>query len=463
MCRLLTRVFAGGAALSLSGCLLGPDYARPPTPEPEAWHASLGEGLSPASPERAALATWWTVLGDPLLSDLVSQALDRNLDVQVAHQRVREARQRRAVAEAGLWPTLRGRATVSPARTSHARSQATGLEALWNLDVFGKQRRTIEAAEGDRGASEEDLHSALVNVAAEVVQSYIDLRTFQAHLGIADANLAAETETAQLASWRAQAGLTNTLDVLQATADAAQRRAQIPSLRASLEEAKNRLALLEGETPGALSSQLDSAQPNPSAPPEVAVGIPADALRQRPDVRRAERQLAAETARIGAAKAEAYPTISLSGAVGTGVIGPATFTSPQSITAAAAAEAVQVLFDHGAIRATIKGQKAVRGEALARFQSTVLAALNDVEAGIIEYREEQQRERGLAEASASAASAATISRERYAAGLVDFQVVLDAERSLYSIEEQRVSSQGRVIADLVRLYRSLGGGWSAET
>jgi outer membrane protein TolC len=195
----------------------------------------------------------------------------------------------------------------------------------------------------------------------------------------------------------------------------------------------------------------------------VAVGIPADALRQRPDVRRAERQLAAETARIGAAKAEAYPTISLSGAVGTGVIGPATFTSPQSITAAAAAEAVQVLFDHGAIRATIKGQKAVRGEALARFQSTVLAALNDVEAGIIEYREEQQRERGLAEASASAASAATISRERYAAGLVDFQVVLDAERSLYSIEEQRVSSQGRVIADLVRLYRSLGGGWSAET
>jgi NodT family efflux transporter outer membrane factor (OMF) lipoprotein len=457
----LTRLLALGAALPLSGCLVGPTYMRPPTPEPAAWHAPLADGLSPTEVDHDALATWWTVLGDPLLSELVSCAVSGNLDVRAARERVQEARERRAFAGAGLYPNLRAKLTASPS-SSHSHSPSTGLEAVWNLDWFGKQRRGVEAAQGDQGVREEDLHDALVNVAAEVVQAYVDLREIQAQLAIAGDNLGAQGEAAQLADWRAQAGLTTSLDVLRADADVAQTRAQIPSLRARLQEAENRLALLLGETPGALAERLDAAQPLPTAPAEIAVGVPADALRRRPDVRRAERELAAETARIGVAKAQEYPSLSLTGAIGTGAISPASFTSPPSLAAAAAAEVVQVLFDHGAIRATIAGQKAVRGEARAHFESAVLGALDDVEGAIVEYSEEQQRLEQLALASDSAASAASLSRERYASGLVDFQVVLDSERSFYALEEQRVASQARVVSDLVHLYRALGGGWSAE-
>jgi len=451
------------SALPISGCLLGPNYERPPTSELAAWHEPLGDALSSVPADRAELATWWTVLGDPLLTDLVSRTLAGNLDLQAVRARVKQARAHRAAAEASLWPTLRARVVLGPEQSPRGTSKvATGLEATWVPDLFGKLRRGVEAALGDQAASEEELHDALVNVAAEVVQGYVDLRSIQAHLAIADENLAAETDAANLASWRTQAGLTTVLDVDRAETDVSQTRAQIPSLRAGLEEAKNRLAMLIGETPGALGEELEATRPIPTAPVELAIGVPADALERRPDVRRAERQLAAETARIGVAKAQAYPTISLSGAVGTGVIAPSTFTNPESLAGAAAAQIIQVLFDHGAVRATIKGQQAVRNESLARFQSTVLAALEDVENAIVEYTEEQNRQRGLAEASASAASAAELSRERYAAGLIDFLVVLDAERSLYSVEEQRVSSEGRVVSDLVRLYRSLGGGWNTE-
>jgi NodT family efflux transporter outer membrane factor (OMF) lipoprotein len=459
----LVTCLALASAVPIGGCLLGPNYQRPPMLEAAAWHESLGSSLSPAPAERAELATWWTVLGDPLLTELVSRSLAGNLDLKAARARVEVARAHRAQAEASLWPTLRAKVTLGPTQSPRGASKvATGLEAAWVPDLFGKLRRGVEAALGDQAASEEELHAALVDVAAEVVQGYVDLRSLQAHLAIADENIAAEADAAQLASWRMQAGLTTVLDLERAETDLSETRAQIPSLRAGLEEAKNRLAMLIGETPGALAEELDAMRPIPIAPPELAIGVPADALERRPDVRRAERQLAAETARIGVAKAQAYPSISLSGAIGTGVIAPSTFTNPEGLAAAAAAQIIQVLFDHGAIRASIHGQKAVRGEALAHFQSTVLGALEDVENAIVEYTEEQNRQRGLAEASASAASAAELSRERYAAGLIDFLPVLDAERSLYSIEEQRVASQGRVVSDLVSLYRSLGGGWNAE-
>jgi outer membrane protein TolC len=191
---------------------------------------------------------------------------------------------------------------------------------------------------------------------------------------------------------------------------------------------------------------------------DVAVGVPAEALQQRPDVRHAERQLAAETARIGVASAEAYPSFSLTGLIGTKAI---SLAGPEGITAAAAANVVEVLFDHGAIRAKIRAQKAVREESLARFQSTVLHALEDVEDRITAYREDQDRRQGLAAAEASAERAARFLRERYASGLVDFLAVLDANRSLFSLQDQLAVSQGQVVSDLIRIYRSLGGGWGA--
>jgi NodT family efflux transporter outer membrane factor (OMF) lipoprotein len=452
------RLLMVGTALPLGGCLAGPNYVRPEMPEPPAWHAQLVDGMTDVQSDRDALASWWSVLDDPLLSELVSRGIASNLDVEVARERVHEAHERRAFAEAGLYPNLRAKATATPI-SSHSRTPLTGFEAIWTLDVAGKLRRGVEAAEGDRQAREEDLHDALVSVAAEVVQAYVDLRAVQAHLEIAHANLDAQSETAQLAGWRAQVGLTSSLDVLRAHTDLQQTRAQLPSLYAGVEEAENRLALLLGETPGALADRLDAVKPLPAVPPEVAVGVPADALRRRPDVRRAERVLAAETARIGVAKAQEYPSVSLTGAIGSAAISPA---FPPAFAGAAAAEVAQVLFDHGAIRATIRGQQAVRAEARDRFEQAVLVALDDVENAMVEYGREQERLQGLIEASASAKDAAALSRERYASGLADFQVVLDSERSFYALEEQRVASQARVVADIAHLYRALGGGWSGE-
>jgi len=454
------RALAVGTALTLVGCTVGPNYLRPPTSEAAAWHEPLGSALTDAPTDRDRLASWWRQLGDPLLDDLVARAVAGNLDLRAARERVLAAGAHRDAAEAALYPTLRAKLVLSPKKPpSSSSKQATGLEALWTLDAFGALRRGVEASLDDLGASEEDLHDALVGLAAELVQSYVDLRGLQARIAIAEQNLEAQSQTAELAHWRSAAGLTTVLDVERADANAAQTRSQLPGLRAQVEEAENRIAILVGEVPGSLAALLEAPGPIPSAPAEIAVGVPAEALLQRPDVRRAERQLAAETARVGVAKAAAYPSISLSGAIGTRAISPAPVAS---LSAAAASEFAQVIFDHGAIKARIRAQKAVRAESLARFQQTTLSALEEVEDGIAAFGGEQDRRVLLAEAADSAGRAALLSRDRYASGLVDFQVVLDAERSLYSLQDELVASEQLVASDLVRLYQSLGGGWSTE-
>jgi len=448
------------AALLLPGCMLGPAYERPATPEPGAWHTPLGVHFSGAPAERTELASWWQALGDPQLTALVARAIAGNLDLWEARERIREADAHREYAEAELYPTARGRASLSPIVPSRSSNQqATGLEVIWNLDAFGGLHRAVEASLADLGASQEGLHQALVDVAADVVQSYVDVRSYQARFAIAQANLEAQSQTLAIATWRAQAGLVTTLDVEQARSDVEQTRAAIPTLRAGLEEASNRLSVLVGQTPGALAEELAVVKPIPEPPAQVAVGIPADALEGRPDVRRAEREVAAETARIGAVKAEEYPTISITGAIGTQALSLAGPSGGASIGAAAVAGAVQTLFDHGAIRARLRAQKAVREEALARFQSTVLKALEDVEDGIAMYREELERRDGLARAAASAQRAADLLREQYASGLVDFLAVLEANRSLFSLQDQLAVSQSRVVSNLIHVYHSLGGGW----
>lgn len=449
-----------GGALWLAGCMLGPNYERPATAEGGAWHEPLAGGVSGAPTDREGLATWWCQLGDPLLDDLVARAVAGNLDVRAALERVRASRAQRHVAKSDLFPTLRGKLVLSPnkPRTSDSK-ESTGIQARWTPDLFGGLRRALEAATGDLRAREEDLHDALVSITAEVAQNYVTLRALQARVALADQNVAAQAETAQIATWRAQAGLTTALDVERAESAVDQTRSQLPTLRSELEQTKNRLAILVGESPGTLDARLDEPAPIPTAPAEIAVGIPAQTLLQRPDVRRAERQLAAETARIGVAKAALYPTVSISGAIGTYAISPEPIAS---LSASAAAEIAQVIFDYGANKARVRAQKAVRAESLAHFQETALAALEDVEDGIVAFTGEQGRRRALAEATDSAERAALLSRNNYASGLVDFQVVLDAERSLYSLQDQLVGSEQLVASDLVRLYRSLGGGWTPE-
>jgi len=449
-----------GTTLLLAGCAVGPNYERPATAEGGSWHEPLRGAITGAPADTEELATWWRRLDDPLLDDLVARALSGNLDLHAAMERVRKAHSQYDVAEAALWPTLRGKVTLTPHKPRKSSSKtATGLEVIYNLDPFGALKRGVEAALADLGASEEDRRDAQVQLAAEVVQSYVDLRALQARVAIAERNLEAQSETEQLASWRAQAGLTNAIDVEQARTQVEHTRSQIPELRAALERTKNRLAILVGEAPGSLAEALERPGPIPEAPREIAVGIPAEALARRPDVRRAERQLAAETARIGVSKAAEYPNITFVGAVGTRAISP---NPIGGVSAAAASEIAQVIFDHGAIKARLHGQKAVRAESLAHFQATALAALEEVEDSIATFSQEQDRRVELAAAGASAERAATLSRDSYASGLADFQVVLDSERSLYSLQDELVSSEQLVASDLVQLYRSLGGGWSTE-
>jgi NodT family efflux transporter outer membrane factor (OMF) lipoprotein len=447
-----------GSALGLAGCTLGPNYTRPPLAQ-HAWHEPLVGGLSESPADPAVLASWWRQLDDPLLTDLVASADGGNFDLVAARQHVREVRSQRAVAEATLYPTLRAKAEAIPANSS-ADKGLTGLEAAWNPDVFGKLRRSLEAATADAEAGEESRRDVEVAVGAEVAQAYVDVRSLQSRLAIAQSDLDAQSESLDLARWRAQAGLTTALDVDQARSNVEQTRAQIPALRTGLEQAKNRLAVLLGREPGALDEMLAPVRPIPRPPAQVAIGVPTDTLERRPDVQRAERELAAETARIGASKADEYPTFSFTGSMGIDAISPATFTQPVALAGAVAASAAQVLFDHGAIRAKVRAQKAVRSQALARFESTVLHALEEVENDIAAYGEEQSRAVALETAAEAAERAATYSRERYKSGLIDFQVVLDADRSLHSIQDQLVVSRGQVVSDLIALYRSLGGGWT---
>jgi NodT family efflux transporter outer membrane factor (OMF) lipoprotein len=445
MLRCLPRQLSAVAcSLLLCGCLLGPDYVRPRTPEPPAWHEPLGPSLTNAPPEKAQLATWWKVLDDPILSELVDRAVAENLDIRAAKARLRQVRARRDIARAGLYPTIR--------------AELLGLDALWNIDVFGGQRRAVQGAVDDMGASREDLRDVLVTIVAGTVQSYVDLRSYETRLLIADKNLDAQSQTLQIATWRAQAGLTTVLDVEQARANVEQTRAQIPTLRAGLEDSRNRLSTLVAVPSGTLAEALSVHKPIPSAPKEVAVGVPADALAQRPDVRRAERQLAAETARVGSIRAEGYPSFAIFGSIG---ILPSKFSDYQ-FQAVGGVNIIQVLFDGGAIRAKIAAQQGIREEALDRYQSAVLRALEDVEDGIVHYSEEQNRRDSLTAAADSAKRAADLLRERYASGLVDFLSVLDASRSLYQLQDQLAMSQSQVVSNLIRLYRSLGGGWAPQ-
>jgi len=478
------RLVALSAAGLLCACAVGPDYVRPETASPSGWTEPLTGGLTGAAADRAQLAQWWTTLGDPLLTELVSRAVSGNLGVQEAEARVREARARRVIARAGFFPTLAAGATASRSDSSDSR-RTTGddiglgtgfdfgsagatdlysasLDASWEIDVFGGVRRGYEAAQADLARSEEDLLDVLVSLAAEVALSYVDVRSFQARLAIAQANLQAQAETAEIVGWRVQAGLATELELERARSNVAQTRAQIPSLLTSLEQSRNGLAVLLGEPPGALAEQLAEPRPVPVTPREVAVGVPADTLAQRPDVRRAEADLEAQTARVGVATARAYPSLTALGSIGLEALTPGGLLDAGASAWRLAGSTAWTVFDAGAIRGGIEADDALREQALARFRSSVLDALAEVENALVAYAQEQDRRQALADGSAAAERAVALAQDQYGAGLVDFEIVLDSQRSLYVFQEQLAVSDREVTSNLIRLYKALGGGWTPE-
>ncbi len=456
--------------LLLAGCAVGPDYRTPEVSAPAAWHSTMKGGLKSVSPEAAQLARWWDGLDDPQLSRLIDQAVANNPDLKLAQARLSEARARRGVSAADRFPTLNARAGANRSRSSEETGFGGGsigetwsaqFDASWELDVFGGKRRALEAADASLEASREDLRDVQVSLLAEVALNYVELRSYQARLAIALSNLATQTETWQIARWRHEAGLTTQLDEDQALLNLEQTRSQLPALQTGLEQSKNRLAVLLGRKPGELT-ELEAPAAIPHIPVEVAVGIPADTLRNRPDLRRAERQLAAATAQVGVATAALYPNFSLSGTLGLQALSSANLLQASARMFSVAANAGWVLFDAGRIRQNIEVQNALQQQALIRYESAVLGALRDVENALVAYAEEQNRRVALAAAVQAAQSAAGLAASQYAAGLIDFQAVLDTQRSLLNLQDQLSQSEAAVTSNLARLYKTLGGGWATE-
>ncbi len=449
-------------AVTSSGCAMATaKTVAPPLAVPSAWQQ---DGSDTQPQPVGDLSRWWETFGDETLSDLVAKALLANPDLRTAQSRLRQARYQRGVAKAGYFPTVTGSASGSTSKTTGVaagESYAAGLDASWELDVFGATRRAVSAAQADLEASEATLHDTQVSLVAEVALDYLQLRSYQARLSIAKSSLARQEETLDLTKWRAQAGLTSDLDVQQARANLEQTRAQIPSLETARAQAEHALAALLAQPPAALHTLLAADRPLPAIPEKIALGIPADALRQRPDVRVAERQLAAATARVGEAKAARFPSFSLQGSLTSAASTLGDVVGLQSVTRGLVGSLTAPLLNWGRIRNQIKVQNEAQEQALIHYETTVLAALEEGENAIVSLANARRRQVSLAAAAEASRAAAEMARQRYTAGLVSYQTVLDTERTTLSAEDSLESGKADEVSALVRLYKALGGGWTS--
>ncbi|MCC7242132.1 MAG: efflux transporter outer membrane subunit [Acidobacteria bacterium] len=440
------------------------------TAEPLAWHTTA-DGVQT---DITDLSQWWTQLEDPILTSLIDRALNDSPDVHIAQARLRQARAQQAETAVDLWPTVTASGTGSTRQTGNRVFAADGsssvvnrvtgsyggsIDASWEPDVFGGTRSGVAAATADVAATEAGLYGTHVSLAAEVAGTYAELRTWQARLGIALQNEASQAETLELTGFRAQAGLVSTVDVEQARANVEQTRAQLPSLESNVAQTTFRLATLTGAAAGSLTGSLSTAAALPPLPAQVAIGIPADTLRQRPDIRAAEQRVLAETARLTQADTRRYPRFSLSGTVGAEVLTGAV-TGGASVVASLASSVAQTLFDHGRIRQQIAIQSAVQEQAVASYESVVLTALEDVENALVAFEKSRQRLESLNAAAEAARRAALLARNQYSAGLTDFQTVLSTERTVLTVEDSVAVTEGDRVTALIQLYKALGGGWT---
>ena len=463
-----------------AACAVGPNYSEPDLPVPTAWNEAQQNGINTRSAE---LTRWWTVFNDPLLNSLVERGVEANLDLRLAQERIRESRAARAAAAAGRWPAADVSGSYSRNRSSEnavgARGQGavvapragadleqdlfnTGFDTIWEIDVFGGVRRRVEAADATIDSFVEDRRNTLVILLGDIARNYIDLRGFQQRILVARANLQAQAETLNLTRVRFEAGLASDLDVAQAEGQLNTTAAQIPALEGSLKQAAHRLDILVGAQPGALWNELAKQAPIPTLPPEVLVGLPSELLRRRPDIRRAERQLAAATAQVGAATADLFPKFSLTGAFGLQSISAGDwFTGPSRFWSIGPTIRWPI-FDAGRIRANIEVSNAQQEQAVTLYEQAILAALEDVENSLVNYAREQERYRALRDAVAAHRRAVEMSNELYIRGLADFLNVLENQRSLFASESALAQSEATMATNLVALYKALGGGWETN-
>lgn len=456
-----TALLACLSLLAVSGC--SSLAARPTAPAamevPAAWSAADDFQMST---DASTLVHWWSRFDDLLLSDLVEQALAANTGVTSARAALRQARALRDVAAAGLYPALGASASAQRNTTDSKGSNRfiVGLDASWEPDIFGATRSAVDAGDATVRASTASLGDVRISIAAEVALGYITLRGAQMRLAIAEDNLASQLETLQITQWRLQAGLVSSLEAEQACAAAEQTRAQLPLLRTSIEQSQHALAVLTGQPPAALALTLAIPAPVPQAADDLSLSIPAETLRQRPDVRAAEHQVSAAMARVAQADAARLPSFKLSGSLGLNALTLGSLTS--GVVSTLLAGVSMPVFDGGAARAQVDAQEAALDQAQAAYRATVLTALKDVENALVSLRGDRERLLRLERAAVAAANAALLARQSFNSGLVDFQVVLETQRTQLNTQDSVASVRADLGADHVRLYKALGGGWDPD-
>jgi multidrug efflux system outer membrane protein len=454
--------------LLLAGCTVGPDYQAPQPAIPAQWHAVGQNGINDGP---LPMVRWWELFDDDPLRDLIARAVSANRDLKIAQARVREARALWRATGADGWPTLDATGSYTRLRRSEnvpssaSRDQnlyQAGFDAGWEIDLFGGVRRSVEAAAARVQASEENQRDVLVTLSAEVATNYLTLRGSQRRLAIARENIQIQQATVDLTQGRLTAGLGNRLAVVQAQALLANTEAKVPAMEAAIRQTIYRLGVLVGREPGALLDELLTPAPIPPAPPDVPAGLPSDLLRRRPDIRRAERELAAATATIGVATAELFPHFSLTGLLGLQSTTAADLLSRSSQFWTFGPSLRWPVFDAGRVRSMIQVATARQEAALALYEKTVLTALEEVESAMVGVLKGREADTALARAVETTGQSTDIALELYQKGLVDFLNVLQSEQALYQVQDQFVQHRQDLAITLVALFKALGGGWEPD-
>lgn len=480
-------------AVTLAGCKVGPDYQAPTARMPERYGElpATSQPTTPATTTAPAAATdlaqWWRSLSDPELDRLVEQAISANLDLKIATARVREARAQSDLVAGNLYPGVESNASFSRQYPSengqegYWLNKATGLlpieqpglahelyragfDASWELDLFGGVRRGVEAAEANAAAVAEQQRDLLISLVAEVSRNYIELRAAQRRLAIAQSHLAAQRSTLELVRAKRQAGTVTELDVSQAAAQVALSESQIPVFTRQIRLSIHALNVLVNEDLESLDARLRTTAPIPLTPADVPdVGIPADLVRRRPDIRQAEQTLAAATAQIGVATADLYPRFSLSGRFGMESTRFARWGNWDSHGLGFGPSVRWPVFDGGRIRANIRVQTARQEQALAGYERTLINAVREVEDALATYASVQARRRSLADGVELSRQAVELAQFAYDEGATDLLTVLDAQRTLYTAQDALAGTDQAVVLSLVALYKALGGGWDLDS
>ena len=461
----LLLVALGLAVLTVSGCMVGPNYIAPQSTAPEKW-----AGVGKASKDQRSVATggasdltqWWLQFNDPTLTRLVGEAVQANLNMKIAQAHLRQARASRGVAYAALWPSASASGGYQRVHTTQVPGDQNlfqaGLDAVWELDFFGGQRRNIESADAGIVAAMEGIRDAQVSLVAEVALNYLQLRGYQQEILIAQENLLAQQRTADITRRKLTAGLATALDTANADATVAMTESRIPVFEIEERQAIYALSVLLARAPAELVPELLPKGNLPKVPTEIPAGLPSDLLRRRPDIKESEAQLHAATAQIGVATAAFFPSFSLTGGVDWNSNLLRTWWSGASRSFGVGPSVNWSIFNGGAIASNVHLQEALRDQAFLTYQETVLSAFQDVENSLIAFAKEQQHHKSLTAAVVANRKAVDLSQLLYTEGQTDFLSVVIAQQSLYTAEDALVQSGSAIATDLVALYKALGGG-----